>query len=192
MDFVPNGTYSYELNTANLHDALPSHAALLGANNSFTLEALINLAALTNAGTREIICSDNNDANTARGIQFRVNGANLEFGFIGFSTTAFAVAIPSAGSHAFVGGAWFHVAISHSEVSGNATNILYWTRLSDSFTSANAIGTNTTIKVVAAAMPLVLGNEGRLTGGSVEGLRGYLDEVRISKVARTANQMMFF
>ena len=191
VDLNKSGTYSYESNSANLHDSFASHAPLLGANNSFTLEALVNLAALTNAGTREIVCTDNNDANTARGIQFRVNGANLEFGFIGFSTTAFAVAIPTTGSHAFVSGAWFHVAIAHSEVGGNATNILFWTRLADSFTSANAIGTNTTIKVVAAAMPLVLGNEGRLTGGSAEGLRGYLDEVRISKVARTSNQMMF-
>ncbi|RYD61282.1 MAG: hypothetical protein EOP83_17415, partial [Verrucomicrobiaceae bacterium] len=39
--------------------------------------------------------------------------------------------------------------------------------------------------------PLVIGNEARITGNSTEGLLGLIDEVRISKVARGADQFIF-
>ena len=191
VDFSLNGSYNYYSNAIAPGDGLTSHSLILGANNSFTVEALINLAD-TNAGTREIVCSDNQGT---RGFQFRLNGPNLELntqpGVSAAANDVFAP-IPRSGVHAFVANQWFHVALVHSEVGGLATNVFYWTALSDAYTAANAFWTTNSATINAASqMPLVIGNEGRLTGGSSEGLRGYIDEVRISKMARAANQMMF-
>jgi hypothetical protein len=192
-----NGNSAFNLNAggANIGDSLANSSLILGANNSFTLEALIILPDIT-SGNREIICADNGQ--TARGFQFRVSGANLEFNTqpgVSANLNDFVVPIPTAGSHAFVANAWFHVAVVHSEVGGNPTNILYWTRLSDSFTGANAILTTNSGTINAAAQLILdIGNEARGSGGtlgSTEGLRGGIDEVRISRGARGATQMMF-
>jgi autotransporter-associated beta strand protein len=189
-----NGNGAFNLNNGNSPnngDSLANSSLILGPNNSFTLEALINLPD-TNAGNREIICADN--AQT-RGFQFRVSGANIELNMQpGVSATAndFLVPIPKTGLHAFVPNTWFHVALVHSEVGGSPTNIIYWTALNDLFTAANAIlTTNSGAINTAAQLILDIGNEARGTGGSTEGLRGGIDEVRISRGARSATQMMF-
>jgi autotransporter-associated beta strand protein len=189
VDFDLNGSYSYWTNAANPFDALPNHSLIMGPNNSFTVEALINLGATnTLAGTgREIVCTDNNGT---RGFQFRVNGPNLEFNFISGVGTTILAPIPNSGTHAFASNQWYHVAIVHSDVP--LTNILYWTKLDDTVTAPNLIWqTNQASANVNAQMPIVIGNEGRLTGGSTEGLRGYIDEVRISKDMRAPNQFLF-
>jgi hypothetical protein len=73
----------------------------------------------------------------------------------------------------------------------------YWTRLAPTFAAANPIGGLMAEGVdVSDAALLVIGNEGRATGttsgtGSGEGLRGLIDEVRISNVARTPTQFLF-
>jgi hypothetical protein len=179
--------------SATTGDILPNQNLILGANNSFTVEALISLPNDLASGTvREIVCSDNGGT---RGFQFRINGLNLEVNTQpagGAATNDILVPVPTSGDHAFVISNWYHVAWVHTEVGGNPTNVLYWTSLNDAYTAANAI-LETNIGVINPASQLIvdIGNEARSTGGSSEGLRGYIDEVRISRVARGADQMMF-
>lgn len=171
-------------------DQMADHSTIYGTGNAFTLEAMINIPSIT-SGNREIICTDHNGAAADRGFQFRVNGlGQLEFNAIGTTPAAATVAIPTTGTHGFVADQWFHAAVTYD----GTTLKFYWTKVDASVTAANEIGTNTveTVELADDAI-LVLGNEGRATGGlGGEPLGGMLDEVRISKVARTPGQFIFF
>ncbi len=180
----------FRLDSATSPDRAPNHSSIFGPGNTFTLEAMINLAdlSLTN---REIIATDNSEANNLRGFQFRVNSGNLEFNFIAPNVSAVTAAIPTTGPNAFAANQWFHTALSYDGTNAR----FYWTRVDPSITSANLIGGPVAEGVdVNAPMPLVFGNEARDTGtgaNSNEGLRGLIDEVRISNVARSATQFIF-
>jgi hypothetical protein len=177
------------------NDRLPSHATIFGAGNAFTLEAMVNMPSITGTN-REIIASDNGDStNAERGFQFRINSpGQLEFNYIGVPTiAALTTAIPTTGDHAFVANEWFHAAFVFDGTNGQ----FFWTRVANSFTAANPISglLADTVDVTDAAI-IVIGNEARATNttsgtGSGEGLRGLIDEVRISNVARTADQFIF-
>ncbi|MES2924165.1 MAG: LamG-like jellyroll fold domain-containing protein [Verrucomicrobiota bacterium] len=171
-------------------DQMPNHSTIFGTSNAFTLEAMINVPSIT-SGTREIICTDNNNAAVAeRGIQFRITAAGvLEFNFLGTTPAAFTAAIPTTGPHAFAANQWFHVALTYD----GSTMTYYGTRVDSGAVHANPIATNTveTVDLVDDAV-LVIGNEGRSTGGlGAEPIGGLIDEVRISEVARQATQFIF-
>jgi autotransporter-associated beta strand protein len=155
-----------------------------GGQTPFTLEALIQPT--TTAGNQEIICTDS-DAGS-RGFQFRISAATLAFQFI-TGAQAIAGTIPTTGPNAFVAGTWYHVALVYN----GTTATLYWTKLDPSIGAASvlisgslAMGTSDG----AVKGPLVIGNRGRPDG--TETFLGGIDEVRISNVARAANQMQFF
>ncbi|MEO5915195.1 MAG: LamG domain-containing protein [Luteolibacter sp.] len=171
-------------------DQMLDHSTIYGTGNAFTLEAMVNVPAITGSN-REIICTDNNGATADRGFQFRINTAGqLEFNAIGTTPAGAVIAIPTTGTHGFVANQWFHAALTYD----GTTLRFYWTKVDPTVTAANQIGTNTveTVDVNDDAV-LVLGNEGRATGNlGQEPLGGLLDEVRISKVARTAGQFIFF
>jgi autotransporter-associated beta strand protein len=157
-----------------------------GGQTPFTLEALIQPT--TTSGNQEIICTDS--AAGSRGFQFRITSGSLQFQFISGSQ-ALSATIPSSGANAFVAGAWYHVAFTYGGANGAAT--LYWTRLSPSVGAASVLGSGTlTIGASDGTVtgPLVVGNRGRPNG--TETFLGAIDEVRISSVARAANQMQFF
>jgi len=196
VDVSGNGAFMLDefAATPSSADRMPNHNAIFGAGNAFTLEALVNLPTITD-GNREIIATDNGDSdNTQRGLQFRVNATgNLEFNFVGVATSSVTVPIPTAGDHAFVANQWFHAAVAYD----GAQAQFYWTRMAPTATAANPIGGLLAegVDPTDAAL-LVIGNEGRATSttsgtGSGEGLRGLIDEVRISNVARTPSQFLF-
>jgi len=192
VDMNKNGSFSLDNLGTAVNDMIANHTSIVGANNSITLEALVNLST-TNAN-QEIVCTDNGGATAARGFQFRLSGPVIEFNAIGSTPAGFTTPIPSSGTHGFVANQWYHIALVHTE-SPSIGTVIYWTRLSDTPTAANAIFTNT-VETVDATDPLllVIGNEGRSAGsslGSSEGFNGMIDEVRISNVARAANQMQF-
>jgi len=193
VDMNLNGAFNLNAGASPTNgDSLVSGSLILGPNNSFTLEALIKLPD-TNTANREIICSDSSQT---RGFMFRFVGPRLEFNSTpgGAAGNEVFASIPSTGAHAFVPNVWFHVALTHIEVptTGGTNTIMYWTRLDDTVTSANAIASFPAPVVnPAAQLILDIGNEARSTGGSSEGLRGMIDEVRISRGARGANQMMY-
>lgn len=189
VDISGNGAFTLDDNAPIGSDRLLDHSTIFGGGNVFTLEALINLPALTGAN-REIISTDSAAGNADRGFQFRVGTAGvLEFNFIGVNTSAITAPIPTLGDHAFVANQWFHAALSYDGTSAR----FYWTRLADQFTTANLIGGPTAEGVdINDDAVLVLGNEGRTVGttGSTEGLLGLLDEVRISNIVRGPQEMM--
>ena len=181
-------------------DRFANHRPIFGESGSFTLEAMINVSEIDSA--QEIISTDGNYANTSggnlsRGFQFRIVNGNLEFLFIGanlaFGVTDFA--IPEEGPHSFVANEWFHVAVSFDGENAR----LYWTRVDSGVTAANFLTEGRHRIDLDDGGQLVLGNEAR-TGSPTaaaesplarEGLRGLLDEVRISNIVRDADDFIF-
>lgn len=159
-----------------------------GGQSSFTLEALIRPT--STAGSQEIICTDNSQGNAARGFQFRINSGGLQLQWIGgASPTAVSGTIPTTGPDAFVPGEWYHVAAVYD----GTTVTLYWTRLDPANGAAHVLSSGAmAIGTVRGAVvgPLVFGNDNRNAAG--EQFLGSIDEIRISSVARAANQMQFF
>ena len=159
-----------------------------GGSTPFTLEALIRPS--STAGSQEIICTDNSQGNTLRGFQFRINAGGLNFQYIGGPTVqAISGTIPTTGSDAFVAGTWYHVAMTFD----GTTVRLYWTKMDPTVGAAHLLNSGAmTIGTAqgAVAGPLIFGNENRNNAG--EQFLGSIDEVRISSVARAANQMQFF
>ncbi len=173
-------------------------SSIMGTDSAFTVEAMVNIPNLTTT-TRSIVQTDNNNANASRGFQFRINNGNIEVNSIGsFSNngaTSSQFPIPTSGPNAFVANEWFHVAMVYSNAGGSETTTLYWTRVNATTETASVLGTTTNEGVDPAWIaPLVIGNEGRNTGSGAnmaEGLRGLIDEVRISNVARGPREFIF-
>ncbi|QJE98521.1 BNR-4 repeat-containing protein [Luteolibacter luteus] len=180
-----NQSGGFQPGTTTSPDAI-AQGSIAGADGSFTLEALVNLPSITGA-SREIISTDSSMSN--RGFQFRIGTTGaLEFNFITGSGSAISAAIPTTGPHRFAANEWFHVALSFDGSTNTST--FYWTKLAPSSAQANAIGSSTSENTVASVTgPLVIGNEAR--GASGEGLQGLIDEVRISKVVRSASAFLF-
>lgn len=171
-------------------DNLSDHSTIFGASNAFTVEANINLSAITGSN-REIVCTDTSLANADRGFQFRVNSTgNLEFNFIGVNTSSVSTPVPTTGDQAFVANQWFHVALVYNGTQAQ----FYWTKVGSAVTGAVPTGALLTEAVdINDDAIIVLGNEARNTGSGVnsaEGLLGLIDEVRISNVARTPQEMI--
>ncbi len=181
-----NGSGGFQMGNASVCPDSILHSTLAGSDGAFTLEALVKLPSITGAA-RQIICTDS--ALSSRGFQFRVNtSGQLELNFIATAPAAVTAAIPTTGDHAFSPDRWFHAAVSFD----GTTTRLYWTHLDATVEAANEIGsssTETTLGTVTG--PLVIGNEGRVTGNSSEGLLGLIDEVRVSRVARDATGFLF-
>jgi len=193
VDLDENG--GYRLNDANplSTDRFPDHNEILG--ESFTLEAMVNLGSLSPGHPQEIISTDSNGGVAVRGFQFRIHQGELSFYLIGSAAGVTTAPIPTTGDHAFVADEWFHAAVSFD----GTTLTFYWTRVDASFSSANPIGTAAHTIDLSIGGPLVIGNEGRASGGnpplgtelSNEGLVGLIDEVRISNVTRGATEFIF-
>jgi hypothetical protein len=159
------------------------HQDLDGSGGAFTLEALINIPDLS--VKREIVSTDSSLNN--RCFQFYTDAdGTLKFNFIGGSGATAVATIPTTGDHAFAANQWFHVAY----VFNGSTSTFYWTRLVSTSYQANALTTTGTETMMTTySGPLVIGNEGRNESG--EGLRGLIDEVRVSNIARGAGQFLF-
>ena len=181
-----NNSGGFQVGTASTCPDAVAHSSFTGTGGAFTIEALVKLPSITGS-QREIACTDS--SLTARGFQFRVNSTGqLEFNFIATSGAAATATIPTTGTHAFNAANWYHVAITYD----GTTTRLYWTLMDASVSAANLIGSSTTESTTGSVTgPLVIGNEARITGNSTEGLLGLIDEVRISKVARGADQFLF-
>lgn len=152
-----------------------------GGQTPWTLEALIQPT--TTAGAQEIICTDSSGG--SRGFQFRINVGGLNFQQIS-SGGSVSGTIPTNGPDAFVAGAWYHVAATYD----GTTLRLYWTRLDPSVGAAHLLNSSAlAIGTAAGAIvgTLDIGSDNRAVAN--EQFIGSIDEVRISSVARAANQM---
>jgi hypothetical protein len=191
-----------------------------GPAGAFTMEAIIkfdgsfdpastsfrNTAANgSNAGNYFMdILMGEGDANGTRNFQWRIQqatGANplrMEWApLYGISGNQSLIAnLPTTGPNAVNNTDWFHVAVVYNGAENTAGNVtLYWTKLDPTNTTANAIGSfQQTKDMLVANTAFSIGNEARDAGtgtGEGESFVGSIDEVRISSVARTADQFIF-
>ncbi len=186
-----NGAYQTDNSGAQLSpDAITMNRLGINASSPFTLEAMVQLTGVS--ANREIICTDSSAG--TRGFQFRLNaggstGQRLEFNLIGVAGSQRFGEIPTTGPHAYALEEWFHAAV----VFDGTVMRFYWTKVADSSLTANALGDPQDLTIVGGGTisgPLVFGNENRNV--AAEGLNGLLDTVRISTVARSADQFIFF
>ncbi len=184
MDGNANGVADVDTSAARGADQVVM-SQLCGPSGEFTLEALVKLPSLTGAN-REIISMEN--SGSVRPFQFRVTSTGqIEFNNIGTAGANPKANIPTTGQDAFVANEWFHVAMTYDAAS--ATINFYWTKLDNARTGATLLQSFPAVPPLneTGAAVVTIGNENRNTSG--EGLSGYIDEVRISNVARGATDM---
>jgi hypothetical protein len=174
-----------------------------------------NATAATGGNYPMEIISGEGDANGTRLFQFRINqiGAGTAANVAGGSGTgsprlefanlrgivgnqSLAINLPTTGPHAINNADWFHVAVAYNGTENTAGNIaFYWTKLDPTNTVANLLGTGQlNADPIQGNTTFAIGNEGRDTGSGVgegESFVGKIDEVRISSVARAANEFIF-
>ena len=193
FDYNHNGRYDGDGGNSGQLSADSFSMSVLNMGNGgqtpWTLEAMIYPSS-TNVANQEIICTDSSAA--SRAFQFRLNSSGqLELNFIAVNGADIKTAVPSGVTdpvNGFVPNNWFHVAATY-----DGTNVvLYWTKVLPSTTAANPISTNAV--VVGTSFGAVQGSLGignRTRSPAIEYFQGLIDEVRISNVARAANQMLF-
>ncbi|HOT72596.1 MAG TPA: immunoglobulin domain-containing protein [Anaerohalosphaeraceae bacterium] len=167
---------------------------LTGSDGAFTFEALIRPDVEWNAipNHMQIVCGDN-DSGQSRGWQFRVNtSGELEFIKLTGTQETFVAAIPSSGEHAWQAGQWYHAAVTYNGQENTAGNLkFYWTRL-DSGAAEAALLASFQMQADldrSVAIDFSVGNDARDMCG--ENFEGLVDEVRISSIARGAEEMLF-
>ena len=99
--------------------------------------------------------------------------------------------LPTTGDDAIVQGNWYHVAVTYDGNNNVADNLkIYWTRLDATRLQATRlISTTMTNDLAVGAVDFAIGNIGRNPPGN--NFIGLVDEVRISSLARPADQIMF-
>lgn len=188
FDYNNNGFYDGDGGSSSQLSADSFSMSVLnmgnGSQTPWTIEALIQ-PSVTNAN-QEIICTDSS-ATTARAFQFRINtSGQLELNLIALGVDI-KTAIPTDSANGFVADNWYHVAATYD----GANLVLYWTKLTASSAVANPISTNAV--AVGASFGSVTGSLGignRTRSPAIEYFQGLIDEVRISNIARAANQMI--
>ncbi len=190
---------TYTLNTTSTARPVAAAANGISAGNftgtdgSFTFEAIVKVnAGAASHGNMQLICGEG-DSDSARGWQFRISSTNrLEFINL-YLLSSYSFALPASGVHAFALDKWFHVAVSYNGSDNTAGNLkFYWTALGTDASEAVLLGQAS----MAADIPqdrlvdFTIGNEGRDNGGYTENFQGFIDEVRISSVARDPEDML--
>lgn len=165
-----------------------------GTDGAFTYEAMVNLSTTSNG--HHIFSMDNNLSSlSARPFFFRIIHGDISLQNIGNGNVDNRVAIPTTGPDAFVANEWFHVAVTYDGNDDVADNLkFYWTRVDESRTEANLIGTGTGRDMSTTATAVYgIGNAYRTVGSNplTQNLEGSIDEVRISGVARGADEFIF-
>ena len=185
---------------------------------AFTIEAIVyigfdpamNLGTVANGGngrsTQCQIIAGEDEANAGRLFQFRIDPIgtasplNLSEPMLEFINLRQAAAgqvqnmlvpIPTSGENAIASNYWYHVAVVYNGNQATTDNLkFYWTLMDASRVLANQIGTATMANDMSVATTdLAIGNIGR--NPSQNAFLGMIDEVRISKTARSAGQLMF-
>ncbi|HTL73683.1 MAG TPA: BNR-4 repeat-containing protein [bacterium] len=205
------GAVIFPTGSGNVGAAIPF--AYAGADGAFTYEAVVqvgfNPTNFVRSQPCQLINCDANGTGT-RVFQFRLNpvgfvggGGDTNFArleFINGTTTIANVSIPTNGPDAIVSNNWYHVAVTYNGVANTTSNLLfYWTQLNAARTNANCIyGANMAADlpgVSAATTIFSIGNSARNPGGgtgaATANFLGKIDEVRLSSVARGANEFVF-
>jgi hypothetical protein len=181
--------------------------------HAFTMEAMIRIGfdpTVALATPQEIIAGEGDAGDSSdRSWQFRIEGNATPgttawrlrfqkvsgFGAPGGSTANFNLDgnIPSTGINAIEQNGWYHVAATFNGDFANPDNLkLYWTKVDDANTAAALLAMGQMNGWLRQQdTDFALGNELRDFNGNTEGFVGSIDEVRISDIARTADQFIF-
>ena len=177
-----------------------------GTNGAFTIEALLrvdfnptNQAVAPDTGrSMQIISADAEE--TVRLFQFRmvwssVNDLTPEIIFIniGNPIQSLAAVLPTTGSNALSTSNWYHLAATYNGQPNTAGNFkFFWTKVETNRTRADLLASlRMTNNLPVGSGDWTIGNDGRATGGSDQNWVGLIDEVRLSGVARQANEFIF-
>ena len=185
-----------------------------GADGAFTFEALVQIgfdpAKYVRSQPCQLINGDGTTTAGTRVFQFRLlpvgyvgGGGDTNFvrmEFINGTTTIAEAPIPTNGPDAIVSNGWYHLAVTYNGAAGTTSNLLfYWTLLDPSRTAAELhLWCEHGLRSPGRQHchdDFSLGNSARNpsggTGPAVANFLGNLDEVRISSVARAANEFVF-
>ncbi len=210
------GAIIFPAGSGNVGTAIPFTYA--GANGAFTYEAIVqikfnptnNYSINPNRNQPLHIMDCDADNTGSRVFQFRIDPVGFATGgrntgvcgieFINGTTTIASAPIPTNGPDAIVSNQWYHVAVTYNGSPNITSNLLfYWTLLDPGRTNADCIyGTNmpNNLSPTSSATTIFsVGNSARNPGGGstpdVANFLGNIDEVRISSIARQANDMVF-
>jgi len=153
----------------------------IGADGSFTFEAMVKPMLADSGAHQEIICGES-DSGTAssRGFQFRIQNDDktLRFQTLSGSVAAYDAAI------SYTVGQWYHTAVTFDAASSTLT--LYWTAAGGTLAQAGSWGN--VVPLNGATMTrFCIGNELRsVSGYGNENFEGWIDEVGIHGTALTA------
>ena len=177
-----------------------------GPDGAFTIEALLrvdfdpaSLAVAPDTGrSMQIISADAEE--TVRLFQFKLgwtgtNDPNPKIVFIniGSPIQTLSAGLPVSGPNAIANNGWYHVAVTYNGLANTADNFkFYWTKVESDRTQADLLASATmTNDLPTGSADWTIGNDGRAAGGSDQNWVGLIDEVRLSSVARQANQFIF-
>ena len=101
--------------------------------------------------------------------------------------------LPTTGSNALSTSNWYHLAATYNGQPNTAGNLkFYWTKVETNRTRADLLASlRMTNNLPVGSGDWTIGNDGRATGGSDQNWVGLIDEVRLSGVARQANEFIF-
>jgi hypothetical protein len=177
--------------TSGFRGAVVPVSQVTGPDGAFTFEAILKTTNINDL--QQIVTMENASASaTDRPFQFRIDGGQLRFINVAGAggTQSILTPIPTSGPDAFVAGEWFHAAVAYNGNQGTADNIrLFWTRVDASRTAANQIlAASMTGDLAGIATTFGVGQEFRSPS---DNLKGSIDEVRVSSIARAANEFLF-
>lgn len=162
-----------------------------GADGAFTIEAIIKVEDL--GGIQQIFSRENDGGTDVRAYQLRLNSGQLEFAAITaqIAGESYKWDIPADGLHAFSPDGWYHVAVTYNGTPGTAPRgaKAYWTRIVPGVAAANQIGEFGLANDYAATHGGITAIAAHRRGGYRDVLKGLIDEVRISSIARAADDM---
>ncbi|MBN2210795.1 MAG: FecR domain-containing protein, partial [Sedimentisphaerales bacterium] len=195
----------------NTYDGLPSQegpaaykndipiSSFVGADGAFTFEAIIKPTMPLESLTHKMFIIVGDDITGHRGWHFDIalqdNIWQLGFTNIVPSVVKYYTAIPTTGEHVYTAESWYHVAVTYNGRDNTADNLkLYWTRLDSGAATAQELDS---FQMAVDLTPAVttnfcIGNEWRENLGlSYYNFEGLIGAVRISKISRRADNMMF-
>jgi hypothetical protein len=160
-----------------------SQSSLQGGNGAFTYEAMVRLTDI-GGDEQQIVAHGNSGGNQS--FQFRISGGVLQLISVQPAVVVLGANIPTTGPEAFEPNEWFHVAGTYD---GTSTANLYWTRVDPSRTAATLLGSGVFGDISSTGIyDFAVGSRNPFGGVTIH---GQIDEVRISAVARSADEFIF-
>lgn len=195
-DFNNSGTISQFGATGTSPDRVTNYNNYF-TTGSYTFEAMIKVPSIT--ASLQTIVSFESNVNADRSIAFQMTAGTLRVQPIlsAGADPLLSDPIPTTGPDAWHPDNWYHIAVvyNHDSVTPeNSTTQFYWTLVDESRTEAASLGASVVGlripgQLDTAAPNLAIGTDGRRTLN--ESLDGLLDNVRISNVARGADEFIF-